>query len=169
MENNNIPEKCECYICLDTLKYRDNRELKTQDDIIVVLADNDIDPILSYQYVIENSKIINNTDKETGYINASKILKNCNRKWEDYYSNYKPFIEEMTILLGLKEIEEYNVYDLKNENIDSIIYTKPSIDNNEKELYVIKHVAISLCQWSSREYNVLATSIIFDYINGDIN
>jgi hypothetical protein len=146
---------CECKICKNDIKYPENKTLYEFDDIIYVLANNDIDPISSYQYIIdENGKISNNIDSNTGYINASNILKMNNKNWEDYYNHSKIFIDELASLLSLKNT-------LDNDT-NSVIYYK----NND--IYVLKQVAINVCQYISIEYSILTNSILFDYSNGNI-
>lgn len=147
-------DSCECKICKNHIKYPGDKLLKDFDDIIHILANNDIDPIVSYQYIIEDGKIINNIDSETGYINASKLLKMNNKKWEDYYEQNKLYINEMAKTLDFKNT--------LNENTDSVMYYK----NND--IYILKQIAIHLCQYISIEYTMLSNCIVFDYSNGNI-
>lgn len=147
-------ENCECKICKNHIEYPEDKLLKDFDDIIHILATNDIDPISAYQYIIENGKIINNIDSETGYINASKLLKMNNKKWEDYYEQNKLYIIEMAKTLNYK-------FTL-NEDTESIMYYK----NND--IYILKQIAINLCQYISVEYTMLSNCIVFDYSNGNI-
>jgi exoribonuclease II len=149
-------DSCECKICKNNIEYPKNGIiLKDLDDIINILANNDIDPVSAYQYIIaEDGKICNNIDIETGYVNASKLLKMNDKNWEDYYDKNKLYINEMAKTLDFKNT--------LNENTDSVMYYK----NND--IYILKQIAIYLCQYISIEYMMLSNCIVFDYSNGQL-